>query len=502
VREPDARDWGLAPAEPRASWKAKACWTAAVLALAALGYFGYATFLAAPTNAVSDEAPESLVAEHGALEPDDVQADPFDTAPLVTPRRSVEPADHRAVRHAQDSRPAAAPPAAPAILGPQEGRKSARAEPTLQLPDDDDELLADDDDLADVSNLEPSEPSAEETSMPPLLRPTPGAGPTLELRRDNRATPPMQVGAASAEELEDFELDDEPQATRDGTAAPRARPEPWAEELDGYEADELASHRAVSRTLVTSAAESARLPSSLGGGRFKYRSGDEPENEDASFTARSPARLSGTTATASNPRHSDRGGSGSLGPRDELYTVAPNDNYWTISRRLYGTSRYYAALTRHNQDRIPDPQRLRPGMLVATPPAAVLEQRYPESIEKSARAASPAAGTAREAGDGKPWFGPPAAPRNASRAPRETEKAGGSGYFYGRAGEPLYRIGPDDTLGSIAQKHLGRFSRWHELYEQNRDVLKSPDNLTVGTVIRLPLDSSRVGVVPEAERGR
>ncbi len=64
----------------------------------------------------------------------------------------------------------------------------------------------------------------------------------------------------------------------------------------------------------------------------------------------------------------------------------------------------------------------------------------------------------------------------------------------------MYRVGSDDTLTGIAQRHLGRASRWTEIYDQNRDVLKTPNDLTLGTVIRLPDDASRLSLVPENER--
>ena len=66
----------------------------------------------------------------------------------------------------------------------------------------------------------------------------------------------------------------------------------------------------------------------------------------------------------------------------------------------------------------------------------------------------------------------------------------------------MYRIGPDDTLGSIAQKHLGRASRWTEIYDQNQETLGSPDNLKLGTVIQLPSDASRLSLVPEGRSRR
>lgn len=62
-------------------------------------------------------------------------------------------------------------------------------------------------------------------------------------------------------------------------------------------------------------------------------------------------------------------------------------------------------------------------------------------------------------------------------------------------GQPHYRIGETDTLSGISQKTLGRMNRWDEIYELNRDRLATWDNLTVGTIIRLPPDASQARVV-------
>jgi nucleoid-associated protein YgaU len=43
-----------------------------------------------------------------------------------------------------------------------------------------------------------------------------------------------------------------------------------------------------------------------------------------------------------------------------------------------------------------------------------------------------------------------------------------------------------DTLGAIAKKYLGSMTRANDLYEANRDVLKSPDALKIGQVLRIP----------------
>jgi hypothetical protein len=190
------------------------------------------------------------------------------------------------------------------------------------------------------------------------------------------------------------------------------------------------------------------------------------------------------------------------GPDSDSYRIQPDDNFWKISRKLYGTARYYQALMRCNQDRVPDPQKLRPGTQILTPPAAVLEQRFPDLIEKSSSTPQPSGGgsdrTAR-----RPGFEQPSPADDIDeKSERNSTDAGAAGYFYGSSGEPLYKIGPDDTLTGIAQRHLGRASRWTEIYEKNQDVLQSPDNLTLGTVIRLPADASRVGLAPDRERRR
>jgi nucleoid-associated protein YgaU len=76
------------------------------------------------------------------------------------------------------------------------------------------------------------------------------------------------------------------------------------------------------------------------------------------------------------------------------------------------------------------------------------------------------------------------------------------GFHFGNNGEPLYRVGDGDTLTSIAQQHLGKASRSYELYQLNQERLADPDRLRVGTILKLPVDASRIGVVPKGTRVR
>lgn len=145
----------------------------------------------------------------------------------------------------------------------------------------------------------------------------------------------------------------------------------------------------------------------------------------------------------------------------EVCEVQPGDNYWKISRRSYGTTRYFSALALYNHSRIRDPKKLRPGMKVLLPTAEVLEQKYPKLFRNP--------------------------------APRERKP---SGYFVKSNGTAAYRIGERDTLSQIAQKHLGRSSRWIQIYRLNRTVLTNPNRLKPGTVIILPDDATDVHMAP------
>ncbi|MCA9085522.1 MAG: LysM peptidoglycan-binding domain-containing protein [Planctomycetaceae bacterium] len=145
----------------------------------------------------------------------------------------------------------------------------------------------------------------------------------------------------------------------------------------------------------------------------------------------------------------------------EVCEVQPNDTYWTISKRMYGTAIYFSSLALYNQHRIPDPKKLRPGMKVLVPPPEILQERFPEFFEDLQP-------TTRQA----------------------------TGYFLQADGRPAYRVGERETLSEISQKHLGRASRWIEIYRQNQDVLKDPNHLKPGIVLVLPDDATNVHLVP------
>lgn len=164
--------------------------------------------------------------------------------------------------------------------------------------------------------------------------------------------------------------------------------------------------------------------------------------------------------TASNPPAS---GSTAGEPAGEQYTVQPDDNFWRISQKLYGTGAYFKALYEHNRARFPRADHMRAGDVIESPAAQVLAERYPDLVASSVR----------------------------SRRPRgETQQVARSERQDGRR---VYIVQQGDTLFDIARAELGRAVRWAEIYELNREVLgEDIENLQPGTELVLPADAGRL----------
>ncbi|QDT17154.1 LysM peptidoglycan-binding domain-containing protein [Alienimonas californiensis] len=151
------------------------------------------------------------------------------------------------------------------------------------------------------------------------------------------------------------------------------------------------------------------------------------------------------------------------GPDDrQVVEVQDGESYWTISKRAYGAAKYFKALARYNALRIRDPRNLKPGMKVICPPPSVL-LAYDTDLADAERASE------------SPGSNP-----------------GWSGYGVDDKGRPVYMVGPGDTLGDIAHKHLGRFSRQEEILALNRDKIRDPRRLKIGVLLNLPPDAAGV----------
>lgn len=139
--------------------------------------------------------------------------------------------------------------------------------------------------------------------------------------------------------------------------------------------------------------------------------------------------------------------------------VQNGDNYTKISKRVYGSVKYFSALAVFNQHRIPEPKNMRPGMVVLVPEKEVLEERYPELFIDS-----------------------------------QPKVADIAEFFLLEDGSPAYRVGERETISEIAERFLGRSSRWIEIYRLNQSVLKDPNKLKAGLILALPADATEVNV--------
>lgn len=142
----------------------------------------------------------------------------------------------------------------------------------------------------------------------------------------------------------------------------------------------------------------------------------------------------------------------------DSYVAVPNDNYWTISEKVYGTGAYFKAIQEHNRDRYPDDGPIHVGDAIRVPAQEVLEQTYPELCPK-----------------------------------RRNTRPGGPGLLVStprRAGRRVYTVEEGDTLFDIARHELGKASRWAEVYELNREQLGDDfDYLAPGMELSLPADT-------------
>ena len=130
-------------------------------------------------------------------------------------------------------------------------------------------------------------------------------------------------------------------------------------------------------------------------------------------------------------------GSGQQG----TYVVQPNDNYWRICEKLYGTGAYFRALAQHNRAKIPDEHNLQLGDVVSAPDASELHKAYPDLCPEPVHL--------------------DAAQRRSLAGARQTPTGAGR----------VYVVQEGDNLFDIARCELGKPTRWTEIVDLNREAL-------------------------------
>jgi hypothetical protein len=131
-------------------------------------------------------------------------------------------------------------------------------------------------------------------------------------------------------------------------------------------------------------------------------------------------------------------------PAPSTYTIRDGDDLTSIATRLYGHPGAAEAIWSANRDRLTDPAVLPIGLSLRIPPT---------------------------------WV-PPAA--------RQRGLAGGAAPIEPARRPARVRVGPGETLESLAERFYGDRAMAGRLWEANRDQLRSPALLVAGMDLRLP----------------
>ena len=239
----------------------------------------------------------------------------------------------------------------------------------------------------------------------------------------------------------------------DSTAIARSQPDPFQPTEPGSDGS----------TRAELATDSRIAPRAMPSGADSF------DSATAATTERFGSRLSGRTVASEQQIPAfDVSTRSTMGSNNGSYEVRRGDTFWSISKAVYGTSRYYRSLARHNARVVPNPHHMPVGKVLSTPPASELESRFEESLP-------PVASTVN-------------AKTFDARQPR--------GLYLDARDNLFYRVGRGDSLGTIAQLHLGRASRASDIQRLNRDQLPTSNAiLRPGMLLAMPDDASSVNTV-------
>jgi nucleoid-associated protein YgaU len=73
-----------------------------------------------------------------------------------------------------------------------------------------------------------------------------------------------------------------------------------------------------------------------------------------------------------------------------------------------------------------------------------------------------------------------------TRVDDQMQTSGSAGAGAAASGARTYTVKKGDTLSAIAERELGAASKWKEIFEANRAIVKDPDKIMPGQVLTLP----------------
>ena len=215
-----------------------------------------------------------------------------------------------------------------------------------------------------------------------------------------------------------------------------------------------------------------------------------------------------------------------------LHKVEKNENFWTISRMYYNSGRYYKALWKANEDKVPEIDKLYRNTVIRIPPPEDLDPafilpagtRSPSAGAENlaAQDADPDRSTAGRSNACRRCADSPLQPvrrgvesprfrcrirggRRQPSAPRDEGTRSATAIRDDRDDDrepeirprdavtrPIYKVRQYDTLRTIARDTLGDSRRADEILDLNRDIIDDPGHLIVGQILDLPEDARPV----------
>lgn len=141
---------------------------------------------------------------------------------------------------------------------------------------------------------------------------------------------------------------------------------------------------------------------------------------------------------------------------ERLHTVVPGDNLFKIAKRYYGDGNLWSKLAEYNTGRIGAKGEVRVGTKLRIPTADAISGRPAGNVVQLASRVTP-----------------PSLPVGRVTAEQRAKPAN-------------YTVRKGDTLGAIARRELGSSKRAGEIIRLNKSVLRDPDNVPLGAVLKLP----------------
>ncbi len=144
-------------------------------------------------------------------------------------------------------------------------------------------------------------------------------------------------------------------------------------------------------------------------------------------------------------------------PQYEMYTVKRGDTLGQIAKKFLGSTQNFNQIFEANRDQLMNPGDLRIGMTLKIPVPAERQVSFPDPPANQTPATPAAPAT-------------PSTPAEPATEPAFTE----------------YTVKRGESLSIVALRTLDDSERYMEIFEANRDQLKTPNALQPGMVLKIP----------------